>query len=179
MCFNQRDDISTLNGSSLKLIDKFSYLGSSVSSTEKDINMQLAKAWTAINRLLVIWKSDLTDKIKHSFFQAVVMLILLYGCTTWTLIKHMEKKLDSNYTRMLRAILNKSWRQNPAKQLLYGHLPLIMETIQVRQTRHVRQCWRSNDELICDILQWILSHGWAKAERVARTYTTALCRYRM
>ena len=36
-----------------------------------------------------------------------------YGCTTWTLTKRLEKKLDGNYTRMLRAILNKSWRQPP------------------------------------------------------------------
>ena len=64
MCFNQRGDISTLNGSSLKLVDKFTYLGSSVSSTKTDINMRLAKAWTTVNRLLVIWKSDLTDKMK-------------------------------------------------------------------------------------------------------------------
>ena len=76
MCFNQRSDISTLNGSSLKLVDKFTYLGSSVSSTETDINMRLAKEWTAINRLLVIWNSDLTDKMKRKFFQAEVMLIL-------------------------------------------------------------------------------------------------------
>ena len=66
--FNQRGDISTQNHSSLKLVDKFTYLGSSVLSTETDINTQLAKAWIAINRLSVIWKSDLTDKIKHSFF---------------------------------------------------------------------------------------------------------------
>ena len=67
MSFNQTGDISTLNGSSLKLVDKFTYLGTSVSSTEIDINMQLAKAWTAMDRLSVIWKSDLTDKIKRSF----------------------------------------------------------------------------------------------------------------
>ena len=48
ICFNQRGDISTRNGSSLKLVDKFTYLGSSVSSTETDINMRLAKALTAI-----------------------------------------------------------------------------------------------------------------------------------
>ena len=60
-----------------------------------------------------VWKSDLTDKMKHSFFQVVVMSILLYGCTTWTLTKRLEKKLDNNYTRMLRAILNKSWRKHP------------------------------------------------------------------
>ena len=82
MCFNQTGNIYTLNGSSMKLVDKFTYLGSSVSSTETDINMQLAKAWTAIDRLLVIWKSNPTDKIECSYFQAVVMLILLYGGTT-------------------------------------------------------------------------------------------------
>ena len=105
---------------------KFTCLGSSVTSTETDINTWLAKAWMAIDRLSVIWKPDLTDKIKCSFFQAAVISILLYGCTTWTLTKWMEKKLDGNYSRMLRAILNETWRQQPTKQQLYGHLPLIM-----------------------------------------------------
>ena len=47
MCFNQTSDISTLGGSSLKLVDKFTYLGTSVSSTEKDIDTRLTKAWIA------------------------------------------------------------------------------------------------------------------------------------
>ena len=85
MCYNQTGDISTLDGTSLKLVDKFTYLGSSVSSTEKDIDTRLTKAWTAIDRLSIIWKSELTDKMKHGFFQAEVVSILLYGCTTWTL----------------------------------------------------------------------------------------------
>ena len=113
MCFNQTGDISTWGGSSLKLVDKFTYLGSSVSSTEKDINTWLTKAWTAIDRLSVIWKSDLTDKMKRSFFQAAVLLILLYACTTWTLTKQMEKKLDGNNTRMLRAILKSPGGNTP------------------------------------------------------------------
>ena len=140
MCFNQRGNISTLNSSSLKLVNKFTYLGSSVSSTETDINMQLAKAWTANDRLSVIWKSNLTDKMKRSFFQAAVVSILQYGCTTWMLTKRMEKKLDCYYTRILWAILNKSWRQHPSKQQLYGHLSPIMKTIKVRQTRHAGHC---------------------------------------
>ena len=49
----QRGDISTLKGGPLKLVDKFSYIGSSVSSTENEINTQLAKVWTAIDKLLV------------------------------------------------------------------------------------------------------------------------------
>ena len=108
VCFNQTGDISTPGGSSLKQVDKFTYLGSSVSSTEKNIDTRLTKAWAANDRLTIIWKSDQTDKMKRSFFQAAVMSILRYGCTTWTLSKRMEKRLDGNYTRMLRAILNKS-----------------------------------------------------------------------
>ena len=56
MCYNQTGDIATLDGTSLKLVDKFTYLGSSVSSTEKDIDTRLMKAWTAIDRLSIIWK---------------------------------------------------------------------------------------------------------------------------
>ena len=61
MCFNQTGDISTLNGGSLKSVDKFMFIGSSISSTEYNINIRLVKAWTAINWLLSIWKSDLSD----------------------------------------------------------------------------------------------------------------------
>ena len=175
MCYNQTGDISTLEGTPLKLVDKFTYLGSSVESTEKDIETRLTKVWTAINRLSTIWKSDLTDKIKRSFFQAAVTSILLYGCTTWTLTKRLEKKLDGNYTRMLRAILNKSWQQHPTRHQLYGHLPPITKTIQVRRTRHAGHCWRSRDELIRDVLLWIPTHGRAKAGRPARTYIQQLC----
>ena len=154
MCFNQTVDILTQGGSSLKLVDKFTYQGCSVSSNEKDIQMRLAKARTAIGSLSVIWKSDLTYKMKRSFFQVAVVFILLYGCTTWILTKRMEKKLDGNYTRMLRAILNKSWRQHPTKHQLYDHLPPVTKTIKVRRTRYAEHCWRSRDELISDVFLW-------------------------
>ena len=127
------------------------------------------------DRQSVVWKSHLTDKMKRSFFQAAVVSILLYGCTTWTLTKRMEKKLDGNYTSMLRAILNKSWRQHPTKQQLYGHLPPVTKTIKIRRTRHAGHCWRSRDELVSDVLLWILSKRRTKAERPARTYIQQLC----
>ena len=92
--------------------------------------------------------------MKRSFFQAPVVSILLYGCTTWTLTKRLEKKLDGNYTRMLRAILNKSWQQHSTRHQLYGHSPPITKTIQVRRTRHAGHCWRSRNELISDVLLW-------------------------
>ena len=147
MCYNQTGDISILDRTPLKLVDKFTYLGSSISSTEQDIDSRLTKAWTAINRLSI----------------------------TWTLTKWLEKKLDGNYTRMLRAILNKSWRQHPTRHQQYGHLPPITKTIQVRRTRHAGHCWRSRDELISDVLLWTPTYGQAKAGWPAQTYIQQLC----
>ena len=89
--------------------------------------------------------------------------------------KRLEKELDGNYTRMLRATLNKSWRQHPTKHQLYGHLPPITKNIQVRRTRHAGHCWRSRDELISDVLLWTPTYGRAKAGRPARTYIQQLC----
>ena len=77
MCFNQTDNISRLNSNSLKLVDKFTYQGSSVSSIETDIDTRLPKAWATIDRLSIIW-----NKIIRSFFQVAVMSILLYGGST-------------------------------------------------------------------------------------------------
>ena len=96
--------------------------------------------------------------MKRSFFQAAVISILLYGCTTWT-----------------REILNKSWRQHPTRLQLYGHLPPITKTIQVRRTRHAGHSWKSKVELISDVLLWTPAYGQAKAGRPARTYIQQLC----
>ena len=170
-----KGDISTLNGSSLKLVGKFTYQGSSVSSTKIDIDTQLAEAWTTIDRISVIWKSDLTNKMTCSFLQAAVVLTLIYGCTTWMLTKRMQEKLESNYTRMLLAIFNKSWRQHPTKQQLYGYLSPIMKTIKIRRTRHAGHCSRSRDELISDVLLWTSSNGQTKAGQPAWICIQQLC----
>ena len=108
--------------------------------------------------------------MKRSFFQAAIVSILRYGCTSGTLTKWLEKKLDGNYIRMLQAILNKSWRQHPTKKQLYDRL--LTKTIQVRRIRPAGHCWRSRDELISDVLLWTPSHGRPKA---ARTYIQQLC----
>ena len=114
-------------------MDKFTYLESSVSSGEKDVNIRLAKVWTAVNRQSVIGKLDLTNKIECSFFQVAVVSILLYGCTKWTLGKHVEKNLDGNYTRLLKAILNKCYvlTFDPAQKMLFqGDAPEGSDTFQ-------------------------------------------------
>ena len=114
-------------------------------------------------------------KLKRRFFQTPVVTILLYECTTLTQTKCMDKKLDDNYTRKLRATLNTSWGQHPTKQQPYGPRPPVSKTIKVARSRHARHCWRSKDELISDVFLWSPSHGRAKAGRPARNYIQQLC----
>ena len=72
--------------------------------------------------------------------------------------KQKEKNFDGNYTKMLRAILNESLNQHPTKQQLYGNLPPISKTIEIRRTKHTGHCERSKDEDIIKDLQWTPSH---------------------
>ena len=126
--------------------------------------MRLAKVWTAIDKLSVIWKSDMANKIKRNFFQAAVVSILLYGCTTSTLTKRMEKECCEQYWTSPGGSTPQS------SSCTATHHP---KTIKTRRISHVGHCWRSRDELISDLLQWIPSQ--AKARRLARTYIQHLC----
>ena len=109
------------------------------------------------------------------FYWKKIDKVLFHGTRQFFDIIWCNSTWDGNYTRMLRAILNKSWRQHPARHQLYDHLPPITKTIQVRRTRHAGHCWRSRDELIRDVLLWIPTYGRAKAGRPARTYIQQLC----
>ena len=86
-----------------------------------------------------------------------------------------KPKYVANIHTFTHIYANKSWRQHPTRHQLYGHLPPIMKTIQVRRTRHAGHRWRSRDELIRDVLLWTPTHGRAKAGRPARTYIQQLC----
>ena len=65
MCFIQDGAISSLNSKSLKLIDQFIYLGTNTSSTESDVKICIEKVWLAIDVVITILKSHLSDKVKQ------------------------------------------------------------------------------------------------------------------
>ena len=121
MYFNQKGDISTLNGGSLKLVNKFMYLSSSISSMENEINMHLAKAWTAIDSL-----SELSDRIKGNFFPSS-------GCVNSTIWMHRidankayrekaRRELHKNATSKMEQILEATSHKRVAIRPLTSHL---------------------------------------------------------
>ena len=81
--------------------------------------------------------------------------------------QQLHKNVASNIEQVLAA--------HPTRHQLYGRLPPITKSIQVRRTRHAGHYWRSRDELISDVLLWTPTYGRAKAGRPARTYIEQLC----
>ena len=174
MYYNQDGAIETLNKVLLKKVDDFVYLGSNIASTEKDVLIRILKAWSALDRLRTIWKSTLAEQIKKSFFRAVVESVLLYGSSSWTPTKRLERKLNGTYTCMLCAILNIHWSAHPSKERLYGNLVQITSVIKERRTRFAGHCYRSKDEVVSDLILWTPKHGKAKVGRPSKTYTKQL-----
>ena len=86
----------------------------------------------------------------------MTVLILPYECTNWTLTKRVEKKLEENYTRVLRAILNEPWKEHPIKQQLYDHYLLFQKLSKVNKTCAARA------EFIDNFLLWIPTQGRAR-----------------
>ena len=111
MAFGQdrAPNIQSSSNNTLKVVDNFKYLGGWMQSSEKDISVRKALAWTACHKLKQIWSSSLNRNIKIRLFLATVESVLLYGSETWTLTKTLEKQLNGTYTRLLRMATNTSW----------------------------------------------------------------------
>ena len=112
--------------------------------------------------LSIHWSSDSPRTHTHTHHTHIYI---------YTAEEEARRQLHKN----VAAILNKSWRQHSARHTLYGHLPPITKTVQVRRTRHTGHCWIIKDELISDVLLWTPVYGQAKAGRPARTYIQQLC----
>ena len=66
-----------------------------------------------------------------------------------------RRQLHKNVASCIEQVLE----ANPTKHQLYGQLPPITKTIQVRRTRHAGHCWRSRDELISDVFLWTSTYA--------------------
>ena len=123
------------------------------------MGVRIAKAWSVLNKMDIIWKSNLSREIKVTFYRTTIESVLMYGAETWTLTKTLEKRLDGAYTRLLRAALNISWREHKTNIELYGKLKPITSTLRERRLRFIGHSWRSKDEVVHKLLLWDPKHG--------------------
>ena len=165
---NQTSDIlshiKTLAGTILKEKDDYVYLGSHISSSEKDFMVRKGMAWSACNNLHKIWISKLDTKIKIQLFKCLIEPILLYGCETWTLSKKAEKRLDGTYTRLLMRVKNLSWKHHPTKHQIYGSLPPVSSIVQSKRVQFAGHCLRASSEIISPVVLY-KSHSIGRRSR--------------
>ena len=152
-------NIKSFNGSNLKHVTNFKYLGAYVPNSSYDFNSRKALAWSAMNKLDCIWKSNLNKSLKLRFFRACIESILIYNSETWTLTRAMIIKIDGLYTKLLRRVHNYSWRDHVSNVELYGDLPPLSSTICQRRLRFAGHCYRAKDQPISKLLFWSPHEG--------------------
>lgn len=167
MLFNQDsiNDIKSISGGKIKDVEDFKYLGGWIASTEKDLKVRKALAWTACHKLKKIWASSLNKKMKIRLFLATVESVLLYNSETWSLTKQMEKSLDGQYTRMLRMALDVSWKLHMTNEELYAGLPKVSVKISERRLKLAGHCVRHSEEIASQLILWEPSRGRSKRGR--------------
>eukprot|EP00111_Clytia_hemisphaerica_P012249 TCONS_00035971-protein len=138
------DGIQSVNGIALEKVDDFKYLGAYTNSNH-DIEIRLAQAWSALNSLEKIWKSEASLSIKVQLFKSTVESILLYSCESWSLTSTLTKKLDGGYTRMLRKVKNIQSNVHITNKVLYGKLHRLSSLIQKRRLQLAGHVIRGNE----------------------------------
>ena len=166
--------LTTTEGTVLKEVSDFKYLGAWVGSTEQDVKVRKALAWKALNGMTSVWKSNLPRHIKISFFSATVESVLLYGCECWTLTQALQKSLDGCYTRMLRVALNINQGEHITNKRLYEALPSVSEKIAVRRMRLAGHCHRHQDLPAKKLVLWEPTHGHRSRGRPTPTFVDVL-----
>ena len=170
--FNQETPVivKAKDGTTLKVVQNFKYLGAWTESTEKDLSVRKALAWSACHKLRKIWTSGLSANIKVRLFVATVESVLLYGAETWTLTKALKKQLDGCYTRMLRMALNVSWKSHLTNDQVYKDLPRVSVKVQQRRMRLAGHCIRHSDEEANKLVLWQPTDGKPSRGRRRITY---------
>ena len=127
--------------------------------------MRIGSAWSALNMLTPIWKSNLDVSIKREIFRANVESVLTHSSQARTLTKSLENKLNGAYTPMLRAALKVYWPQSVINKKLYNDLPKLAETIRYRRLAFSGHIWRHDEAIAHNLI--LDANKWKKQKRKA------------
>ena len=164
---NNSQPVKTLNGTPLKQVEDYKYLGAYICSSEKDFATRNVMAWSACNDMHNIWSSQLSNNLKVKIFRATIEPILLYGSETWTLSRKLEKRLDETYTRLLRRAQNISWKSHPSISQIYNKLPRVSSRVKHRRVQFAGHRFRADAEIIYSLLLWRPSYGKSRGRKLS------------
>ena len=111
-------------------------------------------AWRVCHKIKRLWNSTLYNNLKIRIFKVTIETILLYGIETWTIDTKLRRKIDGCYTKLLRMLLNISWRYKISNKILYNGIPLITDVVASRRMRFSGHCLCHNDEIAHNLILW-------------------------
>ena len=136
----------TVNGQPLERVEKFKYLGATISEegSKPEVLARAAQALIALAKLRPIWKTkNISLKTKVRLLRALVMSIFLYACESWTLTAKLQRRIESLEMKCYRRLLGISYRDH-----------VTNESIRRTITQHIGQ----HDDLLTVVkkrkLQW-------------------------
>ena len=137
----------TVKGQRLQVVDKFTYLGSTLSRVvhiKDEVNARIAKASAAFGRLQgSIWnRSGIRLDTKLKVYRSVVLPTLLYACETWTVYQRHDKRLNHFHTSCPRKLLQIKWQDRNSdtevlKRAGMQSVQTLLKLAQLRWTGHV------------------------------------------
>ena len=143
----------TVKGQRLQVVDKFTYLGSTLSRvvhTDDEVNARIAKASAAFGRLRgSIWdRSGIKLDTKLTVYRSVVLPTLLYACETWTVYQRHAKRLNHFHTSCLRKFLKIKWQDRipDTKVLKKAGMQTVHTLLKLAQLRWTGHVTRMPDE---------------------------------
>ena len=151
--------LNAIDGSVIKEVEDYKYLGAWISSTKKDFSTRRARAWDIAHKLKPLWTSKMPRATKVGVLTAAVESVLMYGSESWTLTDNLTKRLDGLYTRLLRFALNVTWKDKWTNKRLYDGLPKLSEKLQERRMKLAGHLVRHPEEAAHDIVLWEPLHG--------------------
>jgi hypothetical protein len=84
-----------MDGTILKFVNDFKYLGSLIADEDADIGARIKKAWEEAKRLRRICVArDITDKHKRGLLSACILSVMLYGSEAWAITERRTSRLS-------------------------------------------------------------------------------------
>ena len=140
-------------GQRLNAVDKFTYLGSTLSRNvviDDEVTARLAKASAAFGRLHKnVWdRRGITLETKLKVYRAIILTTLLYGCETWTVYQRHARKLNYFHSRCLRKLLGIKWQDMVPDTEVFSRagLPSIFTILMQSQLRWAGHVARMPDQ---------------------------------
>ena len=112
MVFKDKDNMLSLGGDNIEVVDRFSYLGDVISTeggAQKAVTSRIRSTWKKFKEVSsVICGRSISLKVRCTLYKSYVRNVLTYGAECWALKMDDERRLKTSEMRMLQMMCGKT-----------------------------------------------------------------------